>query len=167
MHETRSSDAALVASVHKLLAAKALWLTASPYRGFGGASKCFGSSFDATMASHFDRIWQQPNVWPPGHWTITQARWNNIHTCLCAPGGTPMTYAMWIQMGYPACELAKVDTFITSFQKSCRAFNPACAIHANIEWVFGLEKNQGHGRVVDYMNVDKKLAHDFGRFADR
>ena len=78
-----------------------------------------------------------------------------------------MTYAMWIQMGYPACELAKVDTFITSFQKSCRAFNPACAIHANIEWVFGLEKNQGHGRVVDYMNVDKKLAHDFGRFADR
>ncbi len=164
MHEGRSSDAPVVGQLREYLAARNKMLTGSPYRTYVGGSQCFGSSYSAEMASKFDRVWQQPNVWPPGHHSD---HWDRVQNCLCAPDGVPMTYDMWLEMGYPPCELERVDGMIDSVQQSCSALDNRCSIHVNIEWVDGLEETLGHGRVLDYMSLDGSFAHDFGRFEDR
>jgi len=164
MHESRNQTPALAAFAQGQAASHNLLLTGSPYRMFLGGSHCFGSSFSPEFASHFDRIWQQPNVWPPERWSMTEAVWNNVNTCLCES----ITQEDFLNsVGYPACELDTVDSFIDQLQASCAAISSTAQIHANIEWVAGLEAHQGHGRVLDYMNSSGDLAHDFGRFPDR
>ncbi|MCD6496943.1 MAG: DUF4855 domain-containing protein [Deltaproteobacteria bacterium] len=164
MHESRNQDATLAAYIQGLVESRGLILTGSPYRAFMGGSSCFGSSFSPEFASHFHRVWQQPNVWPPGRWSMTEAVWNNVHGCLC----DSVTLDEFLnQVGYPPCELAVVGHFIDQMQTDCNTFSSTAHVHVNIEWVSGLEATQGYGRVLDYMNTKGTLAHDFGRFADR
>jgi len=164
MHETQNQDPDLAAFAQGHAESHGLLLTSSPYRMFYGSTTCFGSSYNPDFSSHFHRVWQQPNVWPPARWSMTEAVWNNVHTCLCDPVDLNSFLNL---VGYPPCELATVDTFIDQLQTDCAAISSTAQVHANIEWVPGLEPSQGYGRVQDYLNNDDTLGHDFGRFPDR
>ncbi len=164
MHEAPSQDPTLAAFASAHAGSHGLLLTGSPYRKFTGGGPCFGSSFTPEFAAQFHRVWQQPNVWPPGRWSVTESVWNRVGSCLCEP---LLVDEFVSSVGYPPCELAAVGNTIDELQTSSAVSASSAQVHANIEWVPGLEPTQGYGRVADYLNNDATLAHDFGRFEDR
>ena len=118
---------------------------ASPYQSFWNKP-----SFNKHYLPYFDCLWLQPNAWPPDlrgkrskrYYSAVQKAYHN---------GWLSADSTWVRNnGIPTEELKEAQVAAESLNMGI-----------NMEWTGGQEPVRHHGRILDYMNRDDSLPHDF------
>lgn len=127
--------------VHKL----GYRLYASPYHSFWHEP-----SKGEEYVPYFDCLWLQPNAWPPdpkgrkskGYYSAVKTAYRQ---------GWLSADSAWVRnQGIPMDELKEAETIAESLNMGI-----------NMEWTRGQESVKGYGRILDYIDEEDSLPHDF------
>jgi hypothetical protein len=121
-------------------------LYGSPYPSYWRRKVSMGEEYVA----FFDCLWLQPNVWPADLGGNKSKHFYSVVKRAYEMGWLSADSAWVRDNGIPLDELKEAEAVAESLNMGI-----------NMEWVEGQESMQGYGRILDYMNTDRSLSHDF------
>lgn len=121
-------------------------LYASPYPSYWRRRPSMGKEY----VSWFDCLWLQPNAWPPDPQGKRSKHFYSV-VKRAYDRGWLAADSTWVRNnGIPLEELREAEIIAESLNMGI-----------NMEWSGGQEVVKGYGRILDYINRDGSLPHDF------